>query len=64
MNIIQIASLALIATFIIILFKQYKPEFAILISLTVCSFVILFSFEKINLIISMIEKLISSSRNK
>lgn len=60
MNIIQIISIALISTFIIILFKQYKPEFAILISLLACVLVLLFSFEKINLVIIMIENLIDT----
>ena len=60
MNIIQIVSIALISTFIIILFKQYKPEFAVLISLFACVFILIFSFEKINLVISMIENMIDS----
>lgn len=60
MNVIQIVSIALISTFIIILFKQYRPEFAILISLLTCAFILVFSFEKIKLIISMIENLINN----
>ena len=61
MNIIQIVSLALIATFLIIILKQYKPEFAILLSLVACIFIVLFAFEKIQTIIKLLNDLITAS---
>lgn len=61
MNIIQIVSLALVATFLIIILKQYKTEFAILVSLVACIFIILFSFEKIQIIINLLNDLIVAS---
>lgn len=61
MNVIQIVSLALIATFLIIILKQYKPEFAILVSLVACIFIILFAFEKVQIIINLLNDLIAAS---
>ncbi|MBR3888142.1 MAG: stage III sporulation protein AD [Clostridia bacterium] len=61
MNIIQIVSLSLVATILVIILKQYRPEFSILISLIACIFVVLFAFEKIQTIISMLNDLIFAS---
>lgn len=61
MNIIQIVSLSLVATILVIILKQYRPEFSILISLIACIFVVLFAFEKIQTIISMLNDLIIAS---
>ncbi len=61
MNIIQIVSLALVATFLVIILKQYKPEFAILVSLLACIFIIIFAFEKIQTIINLLNDLIVAS---
>ncbi len=61
MNIIQIVSLSLVATILVIILKQYRPEFSILISLIACVFIILFAFEKIQTIISMLNDLIIAS---
>lgn len=61
MNIIQIVSLALVATFLIIILKQYKPEFAILVSLLACVFIILFAFKKVQVIINLLNDLIVAS---
>ena len=61
MNIIQIVSLALVATILIIILKQYRPEFSILISLVACIFIVIFAFEKIQLIINMLNDLVAAS---
>lgn len=61
MNIIQVVVIALIATIMIILLKQYKPEFSLLISLVTCFFIFAFSFEKIETLISLIENMITKS---
>ena len=61
MNIIQIVSLSLVATILVIILKQYRPEFSILISLIACIFIVLFAFEKIQTIISMLNDLIIAS---
>lgn len=61
MNIIQIVSLALVATILIIILKQYRPEFSILISLLTSVFITLFAFEKIQVIVNMLNDLIAAS---
>ncbi len=59
MNVIQIVSIAFIATFMIIVLKQYQPEFAVVASLVACIFIIMFSFEKVQTIITLLENLIN-----
>lgn len=61
MNIVQIVSLSLVATVLVIILKQYRPEFSILVSLVACIFIILFAFEKIQIIVSMLNDLIVAS---
>ena len=44
-EIIKIIGIGLIALVIVVILKQYRPEFAILVSLVASIFVILFAFE-------------------
>lgn len=58
MNITQIVALALVATFIIVLLKQYKSEFALLASVVTCGVIIYFSLSKLEIVIDLIQDLI------
>lgn len=61
MNIIQVVSISLVATILVIVLKQNKPEFAIMISILASIFVVLFALEKIQTIIDLLEELISNA---
>ena len=55
MEIIKIIGIALIALIIIILLKQYKPEFAIYISLLTGVLILLFIIDDLNGIIQLLQ---------
>lgn len=57
MEIIKIIGIALIALIIIILLKQYKPEFAIYISLLTGVLILLFIIDDLNGIIQLLQSL-------
>ncbi|WP_274855754.1 stage III sporulation protein AD [Bacillus methanolicus] len=57
MEIIKIAGIALIATFLALIVKEQKPNFAFLLIVFVGCTIFLFLVDKINEIIHMIEKI-------
>ena len=57
MEIIKIIGIALIALIIIILLKQYKPEFAIYISLLAGVLILILVLDKLNGIIQLLQSL-------
>lgn len=57
MEIIKIIGIALIALIIIILLKQYKPEFAIYISLLAGVLILILVMDKLNGIIQILESI-------
>lgn len=59
MNITQIVAFALVSTFIIVLLKQYKNEYAFLATIIASSVILFFSFSKLATIITLIENLIN-----
>lgn len=61
MEIIKIIGIALIALIIIILLKQYRPEFAIYISLLTGVLILLLVMDKLQGIITLLQSLASKS---
>ena len=59
MNVTQIVAFALVSTFIIVLLKQYKSEYAFLATIVAGSVILFFSFSKLEIIITLIETLIN-----
>lgn len=59
MNVIQIVAFALMSTFIIILLKQYKSEYALLASILACGIIIFFGITKLEVIINLLNELIT-----
>ena len=59
--IIKIIGIALIALIIIILLKQYKPEFAIYISLLTGVLILILVMDKLTGIINLIDSIVSKS---
>ena len=59
MNVIQIVSFAIVATMMGIVLKQYKPEYALLISIFAGVVILTFAVSKISTIISLLESLIN-----
>lgn len=59
MNIIQIASFAIVSAILIIILKQYKPEFAMLTSILAGTVILFFTISKIETIVELIEKLVN-----
>ena len=57
MEITQIIGVAFIAVFIILLLKQYKPEYAIQASIVAGIIILFFSIEKLSLIIDLLKNL-------
>ena len=57
MDIIKIIGIALVALIIIILLKQYKPEFAIYVSLIAGALIILLVTDKLTGIINLLQSL-------
>lgn len=58
MNITQIIAIAFIATFIVLLLKQYKPEYATFVSIIAGIIILVFVTNRITNIIELIETLI------
>lgn len=61
MEIIKIIGIALIALIIIILLKQYKPEFAVYISLLTGVLILFLVMDKLEGIISLIQSIVSKT---
>ena len=61
MEILKIVGIALIALIIIILLKQYKPEFAIYISLLTGILILFLVSDKLNGIISLLQSMSSKT---
>lgn len=61
MDIIKIVGIALIALVIIILLKQYKPEFAIYISILTGILILILVMDKLSGIINLIESIVNQS---
>ncbi|MBQ8298784.1 MAG: stage III sporulation protein AD [Clostridia bacterium] len=59
MNVTQIVAFALVSTFIIVLLKQYKSEYAFLATIVAGGIILFFSFSKLEMIITLIENLIN-----
>ena len=59
MDIIKIIVIGFISVIIIILLKQYKPEFSLYVSLLAGALILLISFDKISGIVSLIQSLAS-----
>lgn len=59
MNITQIVGFALVATFIILILKQYKPEYAMQASILAGIVILVFAISKISTVITLIENLIN-----
>ena len=59
MDIIKIIGIGFISVIIIILLKQYKPEFSLYVSLLAGALILLISFDKISGIVSLIQSLAS-----
>lgn len=58
MDITQIIAFALIATFIILILKQYRPEYAIQASILTGIVILIFVISKIDAVINLLENLI------
>ncbi len=61
MEVIRIISIALIGLIIIVLLKQYKPEFAIYISLLIGILILLLVMDRLSGIIQMIQSIANKS---
>ena len=59
MEIIKIIGIGLIALILIIILKQYKPEFVIYVSLIAGAFILIITFTKISAIMDLINNLSS-----
>ena len=57
MEIIKIIGIGLIALIIIILLKQYKPEFAVYVSLIAGALILMLAIDKLAGIISLLQSL-------
>lgn len=60
MNITQVVAFGLVATFIIVLLKQYKSEYAIYASVIAGATLLLFAVSKVGTIISLLESLVDT----
>jgi len=61
MDIVKITGLGLTATIIIIILKQYKPEFVIYVSLIAGSIILFMLMDKLNAIVDIIEGLVNKA---
>ncbi len=57
MDITQIIAFSFIATFIVILLKQYKPEYAMIAMIAAGIFILLFVINKLSSVIVLLEEL-------
>lgn len=60
MNITQIVAFGLVATFIIVLLKQYKSEYAIYASVIAGATLLIFAISKVGTIINLLENLVDT----
>lgn len=60
MNITQIVAFGLVATFIIVLLKQYKSEYAIYASVIAGATLLIFAVSKVGTIINLLENLVDT----
>ena len=60
MNITQIIAFAFVATLMTLILKQYRPEFATMLSIIAGIVILFFVISKISLIIDLLENLIDS----
>jgi stage III sporulation protein AD len=60
MNITQIVAFGLVATFIIVLLKQYKSEYAIYASVIAGATLLFFAMNKVGTIINLLENLVDT----
>ncbi len=60
MNITQIVAFGLVATFIIVLLKQYKSEYAIYASVIAGATLLIFAVSKVGTIINLLESLVDT----
>lgn len=58
MNITQIVAFAIVSVFIIVLLKQYKSEYALIVSIIASGIIIYFSLSKLEIVIDLIQDLI------
>lgn len=61
MEIIQIVVIGLISVFLIIILKQYRPEFAIYVSIIAGTIILLMILDKITYVIKIIQELANKS---
>lgn len=61
MNVTQIVAFAIVSVFIIVLLKQYKSEYALIISIIASGVIIYFSLSKLEIIINLIQDLIEQT---
>lgn len=61
MDIVKIVGIAIVSLIIIILLKQYKPEFAIYISLLTGVLILILVMDKLTGIINLIDSIVSKS---
>ena len=61
MNATQIVAFALVSVFIIVLLKQYKSEYALIASIVASGVIIYFSLSKLEIVITLIEDLITKT---
>ena len=59
MEIIKIIGIAMSAVIIIIIMKQYKPEFVVYISLIACILIFFLIFDKLSVIVTLLNNLSS-----
>ena len=57
MDIIKIIGVGIVALIIIVILKQYKPEFAMYASIIAGAIIIIFSLDKISAIINLLTRL-------
>ena len=60
MNITQIVAFGLVATFIIVLLKQYKSDYAIYASVIAGATLLIFAVSKVGTIINLLENLVDT----
>lgn len=60
MNIIQIVGIAILSVIIIILLKQYKPEYALQVSILCGTIILFFAFEKVSAVIKLLDNLVEN----
>lgn len=63
MDIVKIIGVGLTATIIILVIKQYKPEFAIYASIIAGAIILFMVMDKLNAIIKILQNLANKSRD-